>query len=175
MPILKYSAIDLLDIILEKRGETMSTTVDTGVRRGTESRQVVVFQMGKESFAVSISDVWEIVRMQPITPVPGAPDFVEGVVNLRGQIIPVISLAKRLGLDLKPVTSSTRIVVAQVGTDTVGMIVDAVQKVTHIPTEDIEVPDGIALEGENLKYVGGIAKVDGGLITLIDLEEALSL
>ncbi|HXL04333.1 MAG TPA: chemotaxis protein CheW [Bacillota bacterium] len=153
----------------------MSATVDIGVRRGTESVQVVVFQMGKELFAVSISDVWEIVRMQPITPVPGAPHFVEGVVNLRGQIIPVINLAKRLELEPKPVTSATRIVVAQVGADTIGMIVDAVQKVTHIPTEDIESPEGIALEGENLTYVGGIAKVDGGLITLIDLEEVLSL
>jgi purine-binding chemotaxis protein CheW len=153
----------------------MSTTVDIAARRGTESVQVVVFQMGKELFAVSISDVWEIVRMQPITPVPGAPRFVEGVVNLRGQIIPVINLAKRLELEPKPVTSATRIVVAQVGTDTIGMIVDAVQKVTHIATEDIEVPDGIALEGKNLTYVGGIAKVDGGLITLIDLEEVLSL
>ena len=153
----------------------MSTIVDTDVHQSSESIQVVVFQMEEESFAVSISDVWEIVRMQPITPVPGAPDFVEGVVNLRGQIIPVISLSKRLGLDPQPATSSTRIVVAQVGADTIGMIVDAVQKVTHISTEDIEVPDGIALEGENLTYVGGIAKVDGGLITLIDLEEALSL
>lgn len=153
----------------------MSTVANTGARQSSESIQVVVFQMEKELFAVSISDVWEIVLMQPITPVPGSPDFVEGVVNLRGQIIPVISLAKRLGLESKPVTPSTRIVVAQVGNDTVGMIVDAVQKVTHIPVEDIEVPDGIALEGECLTYVQGIAKVDGGLITLVDLEEAISL
>ncbi len=153
----------------------MSTIIDADARRRSESVQVVVFRMEEELFAVSISDVWEIVRMQPITPVPGAPDFVEGVVNLRGQIIPVISLAKRLGLDPQPATSSTRIVVTQVGTDTIGMIVDAVQKVTHIPTEDIEVPDGIALEEGSLTYVGGIARVDGGLITLIDLEEAVSL
>jgi len=153
----------------------MSTVANTGAHQSSESIQVVVFQMEKELFAVSISDVWEIVLMQPITPVPGSPAFVEGVVNLRGQIIPVISLAKRLGLESKPVTPSTRIVVAQVGDDTVGMIVDAVQKVTHIPVEDIEVPDGIALEGECLTYVQGIAKVDGGLITLVDLEEAISL
>lgn len=153
----------------------MSTPVKTETRQKSESIQVVVFQMGKELFAVSISEVWEIVLMQPITPVPGSPDFVEGVVNLRGQIIPIINLSKRLGIEAKEITSDTRIVVAQVGENTVGMIVDAVEKVTHIPTEDIEVPNGIALEGEVLNYVQGIAKVEEGLITLVDLEEAISL
>ncbi|NLS45010.1 MAG: chemotaxis protein CheW [Firmicutes bacterium] len=153
----------------------MSANTDTELSQKSESIQVVVFQMGKELFAVSISDVWEIVLMQPITPVPGAPDFVEGVVNLRGQIIPVINLAKRLGLESREETSETRIVVTQVGDETVGMIVDAVQKVTHIPIDDIEVPNGIALDGEVLAYVQGIAKVDKGLISLIDLEEAISL
>ena len=153
----------------------MSTPVKTETRQKSESIQVVVFQMGKELFAVSISEVWEIVLMHPITPVPGSPDFVEGVVNLRGQIIPIINLSKRLGIEAKEITSDTRIVVAQVGENTVGMIVDAVEKVTHIPTEDIEVPNGIALEGEVLNYVQGIAKVEEGLITLVDLEEAISL
>lgn len=152
----------------------MSTSVNTDTRQGSASTQVVIFQLARESYAVSISDVREIVRMQPITRVPSAPDYVQGVVNLRGQVIPVINLAKRLGLPVQPVTPATRIVVAQAGQDTIGMIVDSVVKVAHIPGEDIEVPEALAREGANLAYIVGIAKVEDGLITLIDLEQALS-
>jgi len=138
------------------------------------TKHVVVFQLGKELYAVSISDVREIVRMQPITPVPSAPDYVEGVVNLRGQVIPVLSLARRLGLPVQPVTSATRIVVVQAGQDTIGMIVDSVVKVAHIPEQDIEKPQALTREAAALAYVVGIARAEDRLITLIDLEQALS-
>ncbi len=140
----------------------------------TPSTQVVIFQLAGESYAVSISDVREIVRMQPITPVPSAPEHVQGVVNLRGQVIPVIHLAKRLGLPVQPETPATRIIVAQAGQDTIGMVVDSVVKVSHIPGDDIEVPEALAREGASLAYIVGIAKMEDGLITLIDLEQALS-
>ncbi|MGE5587921.1 MAG: chemotaxis protein CheW [Clostridia bacterium] len=138
------------------------------------TRHVVVFQLSRELYAVGISDVREIVRMQPITPVPSAPDYVEGVVNLRGQVIPVLSLAKRLGVPAEPVTPSTRIVVVQAGQDTIGMIVDSVVKVSHIPEQDIERPEALAREGAGLAYIVGIARAEDSLITLIDLEQALS-
>lgn len=152
----------------------MSTAIKAEVRQGSGSTQVVVFQLGREFYAVSISDVREIVRMQSITPVPSAPDYVQGVVNLRGQVIPVINLAKRLGLPVQPATPATRIVVAQAGQDTVGVIVDSVVKVTHIPGEDIEIPEALARQGAEFSHITGIAKVEDGLITLIDLEHAIS-
>ncbi|MGE5584889.1 MAG: chemotaxis protein CheW [Bacillota bacterium] len=162
----------------------MSVSVDaasqvTSAQEGPETaaggtRHVVVFQLGRELYAVSISDVREIVRMQPITPVPSAPDYVEGVVNLRGQVIPVLNLARRLGIPVQPVTPATRIVVVQAGQDTIGMIVDSVVKVAHIAQQDIERPEALAKEGASLAYIVGIARAEDRLITLIDLEQALS-
>ncbi len=141
---------------------------------GGSARHVVVFQLGRELYAVGISDVREIVRMQPITPVPSAPGYVQGVVNLRGQVIPVLNLAARLGLPAQPVTPATRIMVVQAGQDIIGMIVDSVVKVAHIPAQDVERPEALAREGAGLAYVVGIARAEDRLITLIDLEQALS-
>ena len=103
-----------------------------------EEVQLVVFKIGDEEFGVEINQVREIVKLVSITRMPKAPVFIEGVVNLRGQIITVIDLAKRLDLPSTGKTDATRIMVVEVGEDTVGMIVDSVSEVLRLSADNIE-------------------------------------
>ncbi len=133
---------------------------------------IVGFRIGRESFGVPISLVHEIVRIPEITAVPESPDFVEGVINLRGKIVPVVDLRKRFGEnEIKP-TKKNRILVAEVETKMVGLIVDSASEVMKIPESEVEQPPNIFEEGE-LNYVTGVGKLKGRLIILVDLTRVL--
>ncbi len=148
--------------------------------------QLVVFNLSNEDYGVDIAAVDGIVKMQTITSVPHAPDFVEGITNLRGEILPVIDLRKRFGLPVEEVTKDTRIVNVNVGNVKIGMIVDAVSQVLRVSEENIEPPspivmaDADAASGGRNAFITGIAKVDDGpdtpgrLIILLDLVKVLS-
>ena len=136
--------------------------------------QLVVFKIGEEEFGVEINQVKEIVRLVPITPVPRAPKFVEGVVNLRGQILAVIDLAKRLRLMESPRTDKSRIVVIEMEGNTAGMIVDEVTEVLRLPAANIEkTPELISTEVQH-QYLKGVGKLGERLLILIALDEVLS-
>jgi len=136
--------------------------------------QLVVFKVGEEEFAVEINQVKEIVRLVPITPVPRSSKFIEGVVNLRGQILAVIDLAKRLNLDALSRTDKTRIVVAEIENNTAGMIVDEVVEVLRLPIENIEkTPELVSTEVQH-QYLKGVGKLGDRLLILIDLDKVLS-
>ncbi len=130
--------------------------------------QVVGFRVGRENLGVPISLVHEIVRLMEITAVPDSPDFIEGVINLRGKIIPVIDLRKRFGeKEIKP-SKKNRILVAEIMGKIVGLVVDAASEVVKIPPSDIEPPPNVF--GENdVNYVTGVGKVGGRLVILVDL------
>jgi purine-binding chemotaxis protein CheW len=133
---------------------------------------IVGFRIGRESFGVPISLVHEIVRIPEITAVPESPDFVEGVINLRGKIVPVVDLRKRFGEnEIKP-SKKNRILVAEVETKMVGLIVDSASEVMKIPEGEVEQPPNIFEEGE-LNYVTGVGKLHGRLIILVDLTRVL--
>src|SRR5258707_2647389 len=133
---------------------------------------IVGFRIGRESFGVPISLVHEIVRSPEITAVPESPDFVEGVINLRGKIVHVVDLRKRFGEnEIKP-TKKNRILVAEVETKMVGLIVDSASEVMKIPESEVEQPPNIFEEGE-LNYVTGVGKLKGRLIILVDLTRVL--
>jgi len=134
--------------------------------------QLVVFQLAGETYGVDINYVHEIIRLQPITEVPRTPDFIEGVINLRGRIIPVIDLHKRFGLPPAETTNNTRIMVVEVGGMTVGMIVDAVSEVLRLPEENIEPPPPI-IKGVDVAYLKGVGKWEDKLIILLDLDRVL--
>ncbi|MGB9661446.1 MAG: chemotaxis protein CheW [Moorellaceae bacterium] len=134
--------------------------------------QLVVFQLAGETYGVDIAHVHEIIRLQPITQVPRTPSFVEGVINLRGRIIPVIDLHKRFGLPLAEATNNTRIMVVEVNGITVGMIVDAVLEVLRLPEENIEPPPPI-IKGVDVAYLRGVGKWEDRLIILLDLDRVL--
>jgi purine-binding chemotaxis protein CheW len=136
--------------------------------------QLVIFKIADEEFGVGIGQVREIVRLVPITSIPRAPEFIEGVVNLRGQIIAVIDLAKRLSLKSTPNSEKTRIVVIEMSDNIVGMIVDEVVEVLRMPVENVtDTPELISDEAKQ-KYITGVGKYDKRLIILIDLASIFS-
>jgi purine-binding chemotaxis protein CheW len=138
-----------------------------------ETIQVVSFHLGTEEYGVDISQVQEIIRMVEITFVPRAPRFMEGVINLRGQLIPIIDLRTRFGMPRTEHTKSTRIVVTEIGSKKVGIIVDSVSEVLNIPMEQVEdAPDMIA--GVGTEYIQGVGKVGDRLIILLDLTMVMS-
>ncbi len=135
--------------------------------------QLVIFELAKEVYGVDISRVQEIIRMTAITRLPRAPEFVEGVINLRGKVIPVVDLKKRFGLEEADRTKASRIVVVDVGDHTIGMVVDAVSEVLRVPTDAVEPPSPVVTTVES-DYIRGIAKLEGRLIILLDLDKVLS-
>ena len=134
--------------------------------------QVVGFRIGNETYGVRIGSVREIVRVPEITAVPSAPDLIEGVINLRGKIIPVMDLRKRFGqTEIQP-DKKNRILVVELENKLVGLIVNAASEVLKIPPSDIETPGNVFAEGES-SYVTGVGKLKGRLIILLDLSKLL--
>jgi purine-binding chemotaxis protein CheW len=135
-----------------------------------ELLQLVSFKLGNEEFAVDILIVQEINKMIPITKVPNSPEFVEGIINLRGRVIPVVDLRNRFKLGKKQSDKDTRIIVTEINGKTIGFIVDAVNEVLRIPRNITEAPPELSLSIES-KFVKSIGKLDDRLIILIDLEQ----
>ncbi len=131
--------------------------------------QIVVCELAGERYGVDIGSVYEIIRFQPITAVPAAPSFVEGVLNLRGRIIPVVDLPGRFGLPRGDRTKASRIVVAGTSGMRVGLIVDSVSEVLMIPEESIEATPEVA-GGNDAAYIRGIAKLGQQLVIILDLD-----
>ncbi|HXN23296.1 MAG TPA: chemotaxis protein CheW [Candidatus Dormibacteraeota bacterium] len=129
--------------------------------------QVVGFRIGDETFGVRISTVREIVRVPEITVVPNAPDYIEGVINLRGKIIPVMDLRKRFGAkDLEP-NKKNRVLVVEVENKVIGLIVNSASEVLKIPPSEVVAPSSMFQEGE-MSYVTGVGKLNGRLVILLD-------
>lgn len=137
----------------------------------SDERQVVIFKLGNEEYAIPIMQVQEIIRMIDITAVPQAPDFVEGIISLRGRIIPIIDLMKRFNLEGGEHSDEMRIIVVDVQNQTVGIIVDMVSEVSNLGEDDIS-PSPVTLS--NTAYLSGVGKLDGRLIILLDLDYILT-
>ncbi len=135
-------------------------------------RQLVVFDLGNEVYGINIGTVREIIRMQTVTFVPDAPEFVKGVINLRGRVIPVVDLRKRFGLPVAEPTSESRVLVVDIAGNDIGVIVDAVTEVQRIAETSIE-PAASLVTTEDSYYIEGIAKVEDRLLILLDLDRAL--
>lgn len=139
---------------------------------GNDLRQFVVFKLGDEEYGVDILQVKTIERIMNITRVPKAPKFVEGVINLRGEVVPVIDLRKRFDLPAKERTDSTRIIIVNVDSITVGMIVDSASEVIHLSKEQIEAAPAI-VGGIDSDYISGVGKIDERLLILLNLNKVL--
>lgn len=141
----------------------------------TTLQQLVTFELFGEVFALPILDVREIIRITTITPVPQAPDFVEGVINLRGQIIPIVDLRKRFGVDTQAATDETRIIVVELGNGMViGLIVDAVREVERIPSDSIMPPPSLVAGSIGSEYIKGISNHDDKMIVHIDMRKVFN-
>jgi len=136
-------------------------------------QQLVVFTLDSESYGVDISKVSGIERMQEITRVPRTPEFVEGVINLRGRVIPVVHLRKLFFLSEGEITKETRIVVVDIGGEPIGVHVDEVTEVLTIPTDSIEPPSSVITSADS-DYLLGIAKLEDRMIILLNLDKVLS-
>lgn len=137
-------------------------------------RQLVSFRLADEEYGVEITKVQEIIRMQEITRVPQMPGFLEGVINLRGNVIPVIDLRKRFGMPAKDRDGETRIVVVNVEGRTIGVVVDSVAEVLRISSDQIEPPPSV-VAGIGREYLLGVGKLaENRLLILLDLEKVLS-
>lgn len=135
---------------------------------------LVTFQLGKEEYGVEIASVQEIIRAANITPVPGAPTHIRGVINLRGKIIPVVDLRKRFALNDATASDAQRIIVVELGPKRIGMLVDSVSQVIRIPADIVEeLPEESSNIDEN--YIKGVGKLENRLIIILDLNKSLLL
>ncbi len=141
--------------------------------QSTDLLQLVGFQLDDEEYGIDILKVQEINRITEITKIPQSPDFVEGVINLRGNVIPIIDLRKRFNMPHKEYDKQTRIVVGEIGDRTVGFIVDAVSEVIRLPENTIEPPPNITSD-DRTDYILGVGKLEDRLLMLLDIEKILS-
>jgi len=153
---------------VNKMESTLGEKKNTG-----ELLQLVSFKLGNEEFGIDILMVQEINRMLEITKVPKSPDFIEGVINLRGRVIPIINLRKKFGLPDKETDKSTRIVVVNLSDKVIGMIVDAVSEVLRLSSNTVEPPPPM-VSGVESEYIKGVGKIDDKLLILLDLNKLLS-
>lgn len=150
----------------------MNTTDEKG--NGTDELfQLVSFKIGPEEFGIDILKVQEINRMMQITKIPNAPEYVDGAVNLRGKIIPVVNLRTRLKLPRKDNDKATRIIVVELSAGTIGFVVDEVSEVLRIPISIMEEPPRI-VSGIDSDFITSIGKLEDRLLILLDLERIIS-
>lgn len=146
---------------------SIRTKDKSSVDAASEIRQLVIFKLAEGSFGLDIRFVREINRLMEVTPIPTAPAYVEGIMNLRGAVVPVISLGLRFGLEKSETTKDSRIVVIESNHKLLGLVVDEVSEVLRLPSSDVESPDNMATGGVNVDFIEGVGKVDGRLILLL--------
>jgi purine-binding chemotaxis protein CheW len=153
--------------------EDKSKFTGSAAKQSEEILQLVSFNIGTEEFGVDILKVQEINRMVEITRVPRAPDFVEGIINLRGKVIPIIDIRKRFNMELAEQDKNTRIVVVDISGQIMGMVVDSVSEVLRIPASTLE-PTPEVVTSIDSDYIRGVAKLEDRLLIYLDLSKILS-
>lgn len=133
----------------------------------------VTFRLENEKYGINVMQVQEVLRVTEIAPVPGAPDYVLGIINLRGNVVTVIDTRKRFGLNSKDMDDSTRIVIIESEGQVVGILVDSVAEVVDIRSSDIEQAPNVGTE-ESAKFISGVSSIDSELLILIDLNKLLT-
>ena len=152
-------------------GSRPPSTGDRGTNRGDNPViQLVGFRLDNEDYAIAITKIQEIILMKPITRIPQVPDFIEGLINLRGSVIPIVNLRKRFGLAPRELDDETRTIVVNVHDKTVGCVVDAVTQVMRINRDQIQ-PPPLGVLAVNHQYLAGLAKLDDRLMIILDIEK----
>ena len=139
-----------------------------------EVKQLIGFRVGKEEYGLELLRVKEVVRTREITWLPKAPSCVKGIINLRGDVIPIVDLRERFGLQSCEYTAMTRVVVAEVDGRPVGMVVDSASQVIRVPADQIDTPPMIMGEA-SLDIITGVGKIEGKLVAMIDVDRILSV
>lgn len=134
--------------------------------------KVIVFELQKEEYALSVDHVGAIERIQPITRIPETANYVKGVINLRGVIIPIIDLRLRFGLPEAELTDANRIIIVHLQDKEVGLIVDGANDVIDIPRDSVEAPPEV-IDSVDVDYIDGVVKLDERLLVLLNLDKVL--
>ncbi|HWR08773.1 chemotaxis protein CheW [Sporomusa sp.] len=145
--------------------ETSSLIVD-------QELQLVVFRLAREEYGLPITKVQEINRLVPITKLPQTPAFMEGIINLRGRIIPVVDLRKRFQLEVSNYNDDSRIIIVEVAGQTVGIIVDSVTEVVRLAAVSVEPPPPTFIL--DAKYIQGVGKLEDRLLILLEIDQVLT-
>ncbi len=135
--------------------------------------QLISFIVGDEEYGLEILRVKEVIRIREITRLPRAPSFVKGIINLRGDVIPIIDLRDKFGLERQDYTAMTRVIVVDVDSRLVGMVVDAASQVVRIPADQVEPPPPVAGES-SVEFIRGVGRLDERLIILLNIDRILS-
>ena len=149
--------------------EALKDRVDT---RG-ELRQFISFSVGEEEYGLELLRVKEVIRVRQITRLPKAPSFVKGIINLRGDVIPIIDLRDKFGLEAKDATATTRVIVVEVEAKLMGMVVDSASQVVRISADQIDPPPPV-LGGFSQEFITGVGKIDDRLIVLLNSDAVLT-
>ena len=146
----------------------------TEVKEAEEFRQFISFSVGEEDYGLELLRVKEVIRMRDITWLPKAPSFVKGIINLRGDVIPIIDLRDKFGLESNENTAQTRVIVVELGGRLTGLVVDSASQVVRIPTGQIEPPPPVP-GGFSQELITGVGKLDDRLIILLNADSILTV
>lgn len=135
--------------------------------------QWVTFRLDNETYGINVMQVQEVLRYSEIAPVPGAPSYVLGIINLRGNVVTVIDTRQRFGLDPAPVSGNTRIVIIEVDRQVVGILVDSVAEVVYLRQSEIESTPNVGSD-DSAKFIQGVCNKNGELLILVDLEKLMT-
>ena len=138
-----------------------------------ELQRWVTFELDNESYGISVAEVREVLRYSDIAPVPGAPDFVIGIINLRGNVVTVIDTRSRFGLVSTEVNDATRIIIIDIEDQEVGILVDSVAEVVDLDINAIEAAPNVGAE-DTSRYIQGVTSMDGNLLILVDINKLLT-
>ncbi len=142
-------------------------------RLNDELIQWVTFQLGDETYGINVMQVQEVLRVSEIAPVPGAPDYVIGIINLRGNVVTVVDTRSRFGLPYKAPDDMSRIVIIEASEHVIGILVDSVAEVVELRADEIEAAPNVGNE-ESSRYIQGVTSRDGNLLILVDLNKLLT-
>ncbi|NMB40927.1 MAG: purine-binding chemotaxis protein CheW [Firmicutes bacterium] len=135
--------------------------------------QIVAFKLEEEEFAINIHHVREVLKMTQVTPLPQSAYFIEGVINLRGEVMPVIDLRKRFELDVGERGEDTRIIIVEIQENKVGLIVDSVTEVLRLSSTEIQPPPS-KIAGTRTDFIKGVGKIDDRLLIILDMDKILT-
>ncbi|CAM3589126.1 chemotaxis protein CheW [Vibrio aquimaris] len=154
----------------------MSQTNEVEVRKDQSNDEVlqwVTFQLEEETYGINVMQVREVLRYTEIAPVPGAPDYVLGIINLRGNVVTVIDTRSRFGLMEGEITDNTRIIVIESEHQVIGILVDSVAEVVYLKSSEIDTTPSVGTD-ESAKFIQGVSNRDGKLLILVDLNKLLT-
>lgn len=154
----------------------MSQISEIEVRRDQSNDEVlqwVTFQLEEETYGINVMQVREVLRYTEIAPVPGAPDYVLGIINLRGNVVTVIDTRSRFGLMEGEITDNTRIIVIESEHQVIGILVDSVAEVVYLRSSEIDTTPSVGTD-ESAKFIQGVSNREGKLLILVDLNKLLS-